>query len=122
MLRITLHDTPQEVILELEGSLAGTWVTELEDSWRAANSSLATRLLCVDLTAVDYVDEAGKYLLALLRDRGVRLIASGLLMTEFVATLLREWHLQEGRANVPVSAPLTGSDTRDAVSRRKKPK
>jgi anti-anti-sigma regulatory factor len=92
MLRITLRDTPQQVVLKLEGRLTGSWVMELEDSWRAASRSLANRLLYLDLTAVDNVDEAGKYLLALLRDRGVRLIVSGLVMTEVVRDIVEEWN------------------------------
>jgi anti-anti-sigma regulatory factor len=95
MLRITVHDTPQHVILKLEGSLTGNWVAELEDSWRAASSNLASRLLFLDLTAVDNVDNAGRYLLALLRDRGVRLIVSGLVMTDLVAALAEEWRLRK---------------------------
>src|SRR5258705_46908 len=73
MLRITAQNTPNQVTLKLEGSLAGTWVLELEDAWRATNSD---RSLCLDLTAVDQVDSAGKYLLVLLRERGVRLVTS----------------------------------------------
>lgn len=91
MLRITLHDAPQQVILKLEGSLTGSWVMELEDCWRATSSSLANRVVSLDLTAVDNVDSAGRYLLALLRDRGVRLIASGLVMTELVEAIGEEW-------------------------------
>jgi ABC-type transporter Mla MlaB component len=89
MLRITVHDTTKQVTLKLEGSLTGSWVMELEDCWRAASSS--SRVLYLDLTAVDNVDNAGKYLLALLHERGVRLIASGLVMTELVAAINQEW-------------------------------
>ena len=92
MLRITAQNTPNQVTLKLEGSLAGTWVLELEDAWRAASSD---RLLCLDLTAVDQVDSAGKYLLVLLRERGVRLVASGLVMTEIVAELVEQWHIRK---------------------------
>src|SRR5258707_10596498 len=92
MLRITAQNTPNHVTLKLEGSLAGTWVLELEDAWRATRSD---RLLCLDLTAVDQVDCAGKYLLVLLRDRGVQLVASGLVMTEVVAELVEQWHIRK---------------------------
>jgi ABC-type transporter Mla MlaB component len=91
MLRITLVDTPQQVVLKLEGSLTGNWVMELEDCWRAASLSLGNRLLYLDLTSVHNVDEAGRYLLALLRDRGVRLIVSGLVMTAVVREIADEW-------------------------------
>jgi ABC-type transporter Mla MlaB component len=95
MLRITVLDTPQQVTLKLEGSLIGSWVTELEDCWRAVSSKLARRVLILDLTEVDNVDNAGKYLLALLHERGVRLIASGLVMTELVAAINEEWRLRK---------------------------
>jgi anti-anti-sigma regulatory factor len=91
MLRITVHDTPKQVTLKLEGSLTGIWVMELEDSWRDASSTAGSRRLCLDLTSVDSVDNAGKYLLALLHDRGVELIASGLVMTDLVASIDEGW-------------------------------
>ena len=91
MLRITVHETPQQVTLKLEGSLTGSWVIELEDSWRTAHLNPAIRLLCLDLTAVDRVDNAGRYLLALFHNRGVRLIAAGLVMTELVEFIEEQW-------------------------------
>ena len=95
MLRITAHETPQQVTLKLEGSLTGSWVMELEDCWRAASSNPAARLLCLDLTEVDSVDSAGTYLLALLHNRGVQLLASGLVMTELVAGIEEQWQLRD---------------------------
>jgi ABC-type transporter Mla MlaB component len=95
MLRITVQDTPKQVTLKLEGSLTGSWVMELEDCWRAASSNLTSRVLCLDLNAVDNVDNAGRYLLALLHERGVRLMASGLVMTELVASIHEEWRLRK---------------------------
>jgi ABC-type transporter Mla MlaB component len=95
MLRITVHETPQQITLKLEGSLTGSWVMELEDCWRAASSDPAGRLLCLDLTEVDSVDCAGTYLLALLHNRGVQLITSGLVMTELVAGIEEQWQLRK---------------------------
>jgi ABC-type transporter Mla MlaB component len=95
MLRITVHETSQQVTLKLEGSLTGSWVMELEDCWRTARSNHAGRLLCLDLTEVDGVDSAGTYLLALLHNREVRLIASGLVMTELVAGIEEQWQLRK---------------------------
>jgi len=84
MLRITVQDEPNQVTLKLEGNLGGTWVTELEDSWRTVNSTLAGRSLRLDLTAVDRVDTAGNYLLVLLCWSGAQLIASAIAMSERV--------------------------------------
>jgi ABC-type transporter Mla MlaB component len=91
MLRITVLDGPDEVILKLEGSLTGTWVAELEDCWRAAQRTLGGRALRLDLTAVQRVDRAGTYLLALLRRSGVQLIAAGTVMTELVHSITGDW-------------------------------
>ena len=95
MLRITVMDEPDQVTLKLEGNLHGIWVTELEESWRAAKSSLAGRPCRLDLSAVDRVDRAGNYLLALLRGSGVQLIASGFVMQELVQSLARDWPLNK---------------------------
>jgi len=95
MLRITVLDEPDQVTLKLEGTLGGIWVAELEDSWRAANATLAGRSLRLDLTAVDRVDSAGNYLLALLRWSGAQLIASGTAMSELVQNIARDWPLNK---------------------------
>jgi ABC-type transporter Mla MlaB component len=95
MLRITVQDEPEQVTLKLEGNLGGIWVAELEDSWRAVNSTLAGRSLFLDLTAVDRVDSAGNYLLALLRRSGAQLIASGTAMSELVRSIAKDWPLNE---------------------------
>jgi hypothetical protein len=91
MLRITVQPEPDRIRLKLEGDLAGTWVSELEDSWRATYSIRGDHPLCLDLTAVKHVDLAGRYLLALLRGRGAHLIASGTLMTDLVRTITGDW-------------------------------
>ena len=95
MLKITVQDSPREVRLKLEGNLAGAWVTELEDCWRSAHSSLAGRSLCLDLVAVEQVDRAGRYLLALMRRNGAQLVASGAVMTELVRAISGDWPLTE---------------------------
>jgi ABC-type transporter Mla MlaB component len=95
MLRITVQDEPDQVTLKLEGNLGGIWVTELEDSWRAANSTFNGHSFRLDLTAVDRVDSAGNYLLALLHRSGVQLIASGIVMQELVRSLARDWPLDK---------------------------
>jgi len=91
MLRIVVADEPGQVTLKLEGSLAGPWVVELEHAWRAARRGRNGRSLRVDLTAVDHVDEAGKYLLALLSRDGAHLTTAGAAMTELVRTISEGW-------------------------------
>ena len=93
MLKITVQGEPDQVTFKLEGNLDGIWVTELEDSWRAAKSTFGGRSFRLDLTAVDRVDSAGNYLLALLRRSGMELIASGVAMTELVRSIATDWPL-----------------------------
>jgi hypothetical protein len=68
-------------------------VAELEEAWRAAQRELAGRSVALDVTAVGYVDEAGQYLLALLRGCGTRVMASGMAMTDLVQTIANDWPL-----------------------------
>ena len=97
MLRITLLDALDEVTLKLEGSLAGLWVKETEAAWRSTQSTLVGRALIVDIKAVDRIDQAGFYLLALLRLKGVRLVASGAAMTELVRSIEEDWSRNESK-------------------------
>ena len=74
MLRITSHEGAEAIHLKLEGTLKGAWVPEMERSWREARSN-RDKALIVDLTDVEFVDAAGKYLLALMHAHGVRFVA-----------------------------------------------
>jgi len=62
MLKITVDQTPSKIILRLEGSLSGAWVSELEDTWRTSVDGTG-RDVCVDLAATYGIDAAGRYLL-----------------------------------------------------------
>jgi hypothetical protein len=97
MLRITSLDELDRVTLKLEGSLAGIWVAELEGIWRGVYSRLEGRPLYLNMKGVEHVDRAGTYLLALLRQRGTQLVASGTLMTELVRSIEEDWPCTEGK-------------------------
>lgn len=84
MFRITAENSADRFLLKLEGRLSGAWVEELEICWRAAAKTQDGRLIWVDLSDVDAVDAAGRYLLALMHDAGVRFIAKNCLMSELV--------------------------------------
>jgi ABC-type transporter Mla MlaB component len=83
MLKISMEDEPHQVTLKLEGSLAGIWVMDLEESWRALYPARAGGLLRVHLFRVEHVDNAGRYLLALIRHCGAQLTAEGIVMSSF---------------------------------------
>lgn len=91
MLRITVEPEPDRIRLKLEGDLVGTWVSEVEECWLATCSMRGDRPLYLDLTDVAHVDQAGRYLLGLLRCSGAHLIASGTSMTELVRSIEETW-------------------------------
>ena len=97
MLRITVQSEADRIRLKLEGELAGAWVSEVEDSWRKTHSTHGDRPLYLDLTAVERVDRAGRYLLGLMRHSGTHLIASGTMMTELVKTIEDDWPVAGAR-------------------------
>jgi hypothetical protein len=87
MLRITVDDSGSAIHLKLEGRLTGAWVTELEHCWRPYSAGVPCRGLVVDLTSTDFVDLAGKYLLALMHQRGAVFTARTPLMKDLVAEI-----------------------------------
>jgi len=91
MLRINAENGPGRVALRLEGRLAGIWVKELEEAWREMESARQDRLLLLDMSAVEYVDQAGEYLLALMARRGVHLVASSITMSELCRKIAAGW-------------------------------
>lgn len=100
MLRITVEPLEQEVRLKLEGDLTGTWVRELEESWRAAREG--GRGARLDLTGVTKVDDAGRYLLALIRESGAPIVSSGFAMKELLEAIARDWPVRTGAGPIPL--------------------
>lgn len=91
MLRISVHEGPNKVVFELEGRLAGAWVMELEECWRQTSSRLTNESVSLKLDAVHHVDSSGKYLLALLRYKGVQLTGCGMAVTDLIQSIEEEW-------------------------------
>jgi anti-anti-sigma regulatory factor len=73
MLRITIDEKPDTVVLRLEGSLIFPWVQEVEQCWRNVFANLGARSVQVDLSAVRFVDCAGGALLIRMHEAGFRL-------------------------------------------------
>jgi len=87
MLRITVEDRGAAVHMRLEGRLAGVWVTEVEQSWRSCSAEFGGKALVVDLTGTEFVDLAGRYLLTLMHQNGVRIVARSAWMNDLVAEI-----------------------------------
>ncbi len=107
MLKITVQAEAEEVRMKLEGDLAGTWVADLEECWRATRVSSAGTPACLDLTGVNRVDDAGRYLLALIHGAGARMVATGVAMRDLLDTIDRDWPAAriEGRGWAAIPSP-----------------
>ncbi len=90
MLRITVHDNPQVLTFQLEGSLSGPCLRELEACWQNHLNQQCKRILRVDLTGVTFINEAGKAFLAAMHRQGAELVAADCLTKEIVAEIRRD--------------------------------
>lgn len=89
MLRITAHDNPRVLTLQLEGRLEGPWAAELEKCWKSTLASLRKPKLRVDLTGVTFIDAAGKARLAAMHRKGAEFIASDCLTRAIVEEITK---------------------------------
>jgi len=83
MLRITIQRADDDVVMKLEGWLAGPWVDELEACWCQARTAGGGRVR-VDLRSVCQVDAAGRELMTRMHRAGAAFVASGCVMPEVV--------------------------------------
>jgi hypothetical protein len=86
MLKITIHDSANELRFRLEGRLCGPWVRELRQCWQTAVSITDGRRTVLDLREVDFVDPEGQSLMAEMCHQGVRLLA----VTPLIQSLIEE--------------------------------
>lgn len=84
MLRITIHDNPQLVTFQLEGKLAAASLRELEKCWQNTIAQKRSASLCIDLTGVTFIDDAGKSCLAEIYRQGAEFVATDCLTKDVV--------------------------------------
>jgi outer membrane protein len=77
VLRITPTANEQDLVLRMEGKLAGPWVAEAARTWAELQPQLGDRKVTVDLKDVYYIDNEGGDLLQTLYLQGCRMIGSG---------------------------------------------
>jgi anti-anti-sigma regulatory factor len=87
MLRITVHNNPGALTVQLEGRLAGPWVREVEECWQSTRASQRKPVLRLDLTGVTSIDAAGKAFLATRHSEGAEFLARGCLIRAVVAEI-----------------------------------
>ena len=89
MLRITVHDDPGSVTVQLEGRLAGPWVREIDECRQRTLAGRRRPAVRFDLTGVTFIDAAGKAYLAAMHRQGADLVAADCLTKAIVAEITK---------------------------------
>lgn len=89
MLRISVknEEAGKQLLLEVEGRLAGPWVEELERCWGSEQMRAATDSIVVRLSNVSFVDETGTDLLSRMFHAGAKLEGSGCMVRALIARI-----------------------------------
>ena len=90
MLKITVYDRPTSGRLQLEGKLAGAWITAVENTSCSAPQRDSGKHLEIELTDVTSVGEVGKHLLTLMHRVGAHFIAAGVVMKALIQEITGE--------------------------------
>ncbi len=86
MLRISIDEQGNAIVLRVEGSLRGPWVAELERVWQSHRGP--DKQVCLNLQDVSYVDDAAQGLLRRMFEDGVELLATGPFMRAIVEEIM----------------------------------
>jgi hypothetical protein len=86
-LSLYIHDLATSFRIELEGSLSGKAVMQVEQSWRTASSVIGNRSLVIAVGNVSNIDPAGHALLRGLHEAGAQFVAKSPAADALVAAI-----------------------------------
>jgi anti-anti-sigma regulatory factor len=90
MMKIQTTERDGQLVLQVEGRLAGAFVPELEKCWRSARADRPNRNISVDLKSVTCIDQAGRYLLQLMNSTGVGFQRAGLAIQDILEQIMEQ--------------------------------
>jgi len=90
MMKIQMKELDGQVVLQVEGRLAGAFVPELENCWQVARTKHRDRNIAVDLKGVTCIDRAGRYLLRLMHGEGVGFLRAGLAVQDILEQVMEQ--------------------------------
>jgi len=88
MMKIQLEERDDQLVLLVEGRVAGAFVPELERCWQAARSDQPHRKISVDLKSVTCVDRAGRCLFQSMHGDGVDFLRAGLAVQDILEQIM----------------------------------
>jgi anti-anti-sigma regulatory factor len=90
MMKIQVNEHRDQLILEVEGRLAGLFVPVLEQCWRSALAIRPEKPILVDLKHVTCVDRAGRSLLQSMHCGGVLFLRAGIAIQDILEQIIEE--------------------------------
>ena len=88
MMKIQMKEFEDNLVLQVEGRLAGAFVHALEHSWREARASQPNRRISVDLKSVTCIDRTGRNLLQAMHSDGVGFLRAGLAIQDILEQVM----------------------------------
>ena len=85
MLRITVEENSQAIVIKLEGRVAGPWAAELGRLWEEKAPAVAQKKLSLDLRETTFADATGIKVLRTIYSRTGAAILTGTPWTEYLA-------------------------------------
>lgn len=73
VLRITIQNTSNALLMKLEGSVKGPWVEELRKAWLTSAKTADGEPVNIDLGGVSFIDAHGRDLLLRMQQEGATL-------------------------------------------------
>jgi hypothetical protein len=90
MFRISTIDTPSQRTLVVEGTLIGSWVSELRTTWKTASQELDGRKLVIDLGNLTVISIEGEDAILDLMKEGAKFSRGGILTRHVLKQLTRK--------------------------------
>jgi anti-anti-sigma regulatory factor len=82
MIKIEVHKSESQVMLQIEGELTGVFVPELEHCWQDIVKNRKRAVVTVDLQSLTDIDRDGRRLLRLMHQDGVNFVEARLSMLD----------------------------------------
>jgi len=85
MLKITVEENPETMVIKLEGRIAGPWAAELGRLWDEKASAAAQKKLSLDLRETTFADAGGMRVLRAIYSQTGAAILAGTPWTQYLA-------------------------------------
>jgi hypothetical protein len=85
VLRITVDENPEAVVIKLEGRIAGPWAAELGRLWEEKAPVVAKKKLSLDLREITFADAGGMRILKAIYSQTGAALLTGTPWTQYLA-------------------------------------